>query len=58
MAGDSVYGLHGDLLNVRDYECDSTDLAWVCQENQKSDPGPCESGESAGSSLGRRLICR
>ena len=43
MAGDSVYGLHGDLLNVRDYECDNTDLARVCQENQKSDPEPCES---------------
>ena len=36
--GDSVYGLYGDLLNVRDYECDSTDLARVCQENHKSDP--------------------
>ena len=35
---DSVYGLHGDLLNVRDYECDNTDLARVCQENHKSDP--------------------
>ena len=38
VAGDSVYGLYGDLLNVRDYECDSTDLARVCQENHKSDP--------------------
>merc|ERR1719347_1382846 len=35
---DSVYGLYGDLLNVRDYECDSTDLARGCQENHKSDP--------------------
>ena len=38
VVGDSVYGLYGDLLNVRDYECDSTDLARVCQENHKSDP--------------------
>ena len=29
--GDSVFGLYGDLLNVRDYECDSTDLGRVCQ---------------------------
>ena len=35
---DSVYGLYGDLLNVRDYECDSTDLGRACQENHKSDP--------------------
>ena len=36
--GDSVYGLYGDLLNVRDYECDSTDLGRACQENHRSDP--------------------
>ena len=35
---DSVYGLYGDLLNVRDYECDSTDLGRACQENHRSDP--------------------
>ena len=33
--GDSVYGLYGDLLNVRDYECDSTDLGRACQENHR-----------------------
>ena len=38
MAEDSVYGLYGDLLNLRDYECDSTDLGRVCQENHRSDP--------------------
>ena len=35
---DSVYGLYGDLLNVRDYECDSTDLGRTCHENHRSDP--------------------
>merc|ERR1719391_26392 len=35
---DSVYGLYGDLLNVRDYECDSTDLGRTCNENHRSDP--------------------
>merc|ERR1719347_1539630 len=37
-AGDSVYGLYGDLLNVRDYECDSTELGRTCQEIHRSDP--------------------
>ena len=35
---DSVYGLYGDLLNVRDYECDSTDLGRACTESHRSDP--------------------
>ena len=37
-AGDSVYGMYGDLLNVRDYECDSTELGRTCQEIHRSDP--------------------
>ena len=37
-AGDSVYGLYGDLLNVRDYDCDSTELGRTCQEIHRSDP--------------------
>merc|ERR1719422_651995 len=36
--GDSVYGLYGDLLNVRDYDCDSTELGRTCQEIHRSDP--------------------
>jgi len=35
---DSVYGLYGDLLNIRDYECDSTDFGRSCQDNHRSDP--------------------
>merc|ERR1719334_2925055 len=37
-AGDSVYGLYGDLLNVRDYECDSGELGRTCTEIHRSDP--------------------
>ena len=33
-----MYGLYGDLLNVRDYDCDSTELGRTCQEIHRSDP--------------------
>ena len=33
-----VFGLYGDLLNVRDYDCDSGELSRQGEELRKSDP--------------------
>ena len=41
-AGDSldcdVFGLYGELLNVRDYDCDSGERISMTDELRKSDP--------------------